>query len=60
MLATSLTTARVQILAGACEKVASDLGLDHGLCQFPLDTTYNWLVTTYPQCGRISEAKSKF
>ena len=51
----SLTTAWVSIPPKACEKVASDLGLGGVfLPGTPVSaTSYDWLVTTYPQYGRI-------
>ena len=43
-----------RILVGACEKAASDLGLDGVFCQ-EFSTTYNWLVTTKLLYGRKCE-----
>ena len=53
----SLTTARVRTLAGACEKVASDMGLGGGFqfLWFLPPVTYNMLVTTQLQYGRKSD-----
>ena len=63
----SLTNAWVRIPTGACEKVASDFGLDGSFPGYSgVLTTHNLLVTNYTQYdrkgndGRISISKSHF
>ena len=53
LTACCLTAAQVHILAGACEKVASDLGLGSVFLAGSTvsSTTYNWLVTIWVNYG---------